>query len=318
MELIRGLHNLRARHRPCAATIGNFDGVHLGHQAVLRLLREQAQALGVPATVIVFEPQPDEYFRPQPPARLSGLRDKVEAFADFGMARAVCLPFGARLAAMPAEEFVDRLLVNGLGVRHLVVGPDFRFGQGRRGDFALLEAVGRRAGFAVEALAPHLLDGERVSSTAVRTALAEGDLERAALLLGRPYSFSGRVVRGDARGRALGFPTANLCLRRAPALRGVFAVTVYGVAPRPLPAVANVGMRPTVDGRVPLLEVHLLDFNADLYGRHLRVRFERRLRAERKFASLEALKDQIAQDVAQARACLGVPPCEPALLEKRT
>lgn len=305
MQLIRGLYNLRPAHRPCGATIGNFDGVHLGHRAVLEHLLARARELGVPATAVVFEPQPDEFFRPQPPPRLSSLRDKAAAFAALGVDRLVCLRFDRALAAMPAPEFVDRLLVRGLGVRHLVVGPDFRFGQGRRGDVALLESAGAAHGFAVEALAPHVLGGERVSSTAVRAALAQADLAGAARLLGRPFAVSGRVVHGDARGRTIGFPTANLPVRHGPpALRGVYAAWVDGADVSPRAAVVNIGMRPTVNGTCPVLEVHLLDFRADLYGRRIGVRFVRHLREERKFPSLDALRAQIDQDAAAARACL--------------
>jgi riboflavin kinase / FMN adenylyltransferase len=309
MMLVRGFHNLGTAVRPCVATIGNFDGVHRGHQAVLAHLRARATGHGLPAAVVVFEPQPDEYFRPTPPARLSTLREKIEAFAALDIAQVVCLHFGPRLAATPAEEFIGRLLVEGLAIRHLVVGPDFRFGHARRGDVAMLDAAGTRAGFVVETLAPYVQDGERVSSTAVRAALAAGDLARAARLLGRPYAVSGRVAHGDARGRTLGFPTANLPVRRGPpAIRGVYAAWVEGAAAQPLPAVVNVGIRPTVGGERALLEAHLLGFSGSLYGTRLRMRFVRRLREERRFPSVDALRAQIERDADEARACLAESP----------
>ena len=222
-----------------------------------------------------------------------------------GLDVVVCLRFNRALAQMPAEGFIERLLVQGLRARHVVVGPDFRFGQARRGDVALLGAAGAAHGFSVATIAPFLLDGERVSSTAVRAALAHGDLALATRLLGRPYAVQGRVVHGDARGRTLGFPTANLRVRHgAPAARGVYAAWVEGVASHAVPAVVNSGLRPTVDGVLPLVEVHLLDFHGDLYGRRIRVRLAGHLRAERRFESLDALRAQITADVNAARARL--------------
>ncbi|WP_372694149.1 bifunctional riboflavin kinase/FAD synthetase [Immundisolibacter sp.] len=304
MELIRGLHNLRPAHHGCVASIGNFDGVHLGHRAIVGRLREHAAACGLPARVVLFEPQPLEFFRPQAAKpRLMRLREKVAALAALGVDGVLCLHFDARLAGMPREAFVDRLLVQGLGVRQLVVGPDFRFGHRRQGDTDYLHAVGATAGFGVEVVPPLQLDGERVSSTAVRQHLVTGDLDGAARLLGRPYTLHGRVSHGDARGRTLGFPTLNLPLhRRAVSLRGVFAVRVTGLAATPLPAVANLGWRPTVDGRYPLLEVHVLDFSGEVYGRQVQVTFVQRLRDEQRFDSLDALRRQIDDDVRAARA----------------
>lgn len=304
MELIRGLHNLRPAHHGCVASIGNFDGVHLGHRAIVARLLEHAGDRGLPARVVLFEPQPLEFFRPQATEpRLMRLREKVTALAALGVDGVLCLRFDARLAGMPRETFVDRLLVRGLGARHLVVGPDFRFGHRRLGDTDYLRAVGATAGFGVEVVPPLQLDGERVSSTAVRQHLAAGDLDGAARLLGRPYTLHGRVSHGDARGRTLGFPTLNLPLhRRAVSLRGVFAVRVAGLAATPLPAVANLGWRPTVNGRYPLLEVHVLDFSGEVYGRRVQVSFVQRLRDERRFDSLDALRRQIDDDVRAARA----------------
>ncbi len=304
MQIVRGLHNLRPEHRGCVATIGNFDGVHLGHQAVFRHLREKGAELGLPATVITFEPQPQEYFAPQAaPARLTRMREKLGALRDAGIDRVVILEFGPKLAALPADEFVRELLVQGLGVRYLFVGDDFRFGKGRTGDIGLLREAGRAHGFGVEDINAFLVGDERVSSTRIREALAEGDLEGAAHYLGRPYRICGRVSHGDKRGRAIGFPTANIDLhRRVSPLQGVYAVLVYGLGDEALPAVANIGVRPTVagEGRT-LLEVHLFDFSGTIYGAHVEVEFCRKLRAEQRFDSFEELRRQIQQDAADAR-----------------
>ncbi len=313
MRVFRGLHNLDPGHRGCVATIGNFDGVHLGHRAVFVRLLEKGATLALPATVITFEPQALEYFAPQAaPARLTRLREKLAALADCGIERVLLLRFGPKLARLGAREFVQRLLVDALGVRHLLVGDDFRFGRGREGDFDLLREMGREHGFAVEDLHTVNHCGERVSSTRIREALARGDLELARHLLGRPYRICGRVGHGDKRGRTIGYPTANVNLhRRVSPLRGVYAVMVGGVADQPWPGVANVGTRPTVpwDGRLGelyLLEVHLFDFAGDLYGRHLDVEFRLKLRDEKRFGSFEELETQIARDSTAARAYLGV------------
>ncbi len=304
MELIRGLHNLRPRHRGCVATIGNFDGVHLGHQAVLGQLAEKAEQLGLPTTVVTFEPHPQEWFFPdRAPPRLTRLREKLTALRRYSVDRVLVLRFDARLAAMEAAAFVERILVGGLGVRHVVVGDDFRFGRNRAGDFAFLRAMGARHGFDVVAMHSFRIDGERVSSTRIREALAAGDMDTAEKLLGRPYRMCGRVAHGDRRGRDIGFPTANLHLhRRASPVLGVFAVEVFGVPGEPVPGVANVGVRPTVDGTRALLEVHLLDFAGDIYGRYVQVDFLHKLRDERRFASFDALRAQIRRDVEAARA----------------
>lgn len=304
MELIRGWHNLRARHRGCVATIGNFDGVHRGHQAVLSTLRQEAQALGLPSMVIIFEPQPLEYFQPQAaPPRLTQLRSKLRALEAAGVDRVLCLQFGRRLAQMPAETFIDDLLVARLGVRFLMVGDDFRFGHGRRGDYAMLQAAGAEHGFRTVRMPTVHEDSERVSSTRLRKALAEGDLAAAENLLGRRYSICGRIVRGQALGRNLGYPTANIAFQRPPPpLHGVFVVQVTGLREQPWPGVASLGTRPTVNGTRTLLEVHLFDFKGDLYGRHLEVEFLQRLRGEERFDSLEALRVQMDQDAAAARA----------------
>ncbi len=303
MELVRGHHNLRPRHRGCVATIGNFDGVHLGHQAVLGQLAEKAAELQLPTMVVTFEPQPQEFFgRGAMPPRLTRFREKFLALRRYSVDRVLCLRFDRHLAAMPAEAFVRMLLVEGIGVRYLVTGDDFRFGKDRRGDFALLQAAGAELGFTVVNMHTFGIDRERVSSTRIREALAAGDLAGAEKLLGRPYRMCGRVAHGDRRGRSIGFPTANIHLhRKASPVQGVYAVEMFGVAGEPVPGVANVGNRPTVGGTRSLLEVHLFDFAEDIYGRHVHVDFLHKLRAERKFESFDALRQQIHRDAEQAR-----------------
>lgn len=302
MELIRGWHNLRPRHRGCVATIGNFDGVHRGHRAVLARLDEVSRELRLPSTLLIFEPHPLEFLRPEAaPPRLTSLRNKLHALRSTNLDRVLCLRFDRRFADLEAESFVRDLLVERLGVRFLLVGDDFRFGRGRSGDFAMLQRAGQEYGFAVEQMATVLVDGARASSTRVRQALLAGDLDLARRLLGRPYSICGRVVHGDRIGRTLGFPTANISLEHTrPAPSGIFVVQVRddGVV---RPAVASLGTRPTVGGKRLLLEVHLLDYRGDLYGRHLEVEFLKRLRGEEMFDSLEALRAQIARDVEAAR-----------------
>lgn len=304
MQLVRGLHNLKPALRGCVATIGNFDGVHRGHQAILQRLRERAAELQLPSCVVIFEPQPREFFGPDnAPVRLSRLRDKLELLAAAGVDRVLCLAFNRRLRELSAADFVRTVLVDGLGVQHLEVGDDFRFGCDRAGDFPFLEQAGKQFGFSVEDAITIELDGERVSSTRVRNAAQMADFALAEQLLGRPFSISGRVLHGQKLGRQLGTPTANVQLkrRRAP-LNGVYLVSVE-LDGRVQPGVANIGMRPTVagDGRAHL-EVHLLDFAGDLYGRRLTVVFHRKLRDEQRFASLEALKAAIDADIASARA----------------
>ncbi|WP_434772604.1 bifunctional riboflavin kinase/FAD synthetase [Pseudomonas entomophila] len=304
MQLVRGLHNLRPEHRGCVATIGNFDGVHRGHQAILARLRERGQALGLPTCVVVFEPQPREYFAPDSaPPRLSRLRDKLALLAEAGIDRVLCLPFNRRLSQLDARQFVETILVDGLGARHVEVGDDFRFGCDRAGDFDFLVKAGQRHGFSVEAAETIEQDGMRVSSTQVRKALAAGDFELAARLLGRPYQISGRVLHGQKLARQLGWPTANVQLkRRRVPLVGVYLTSAV-IDGKAWPGVANIGVRPSVagDGR-PHLEIHLLDYAGDLYGRRLTVEFHHKLREEQRFASLEALKSAIDADVAAARA----------------
>lgn len=312
MELIRGHYNLRPRHRGCVATIGNFDGLHLGHQAVIARLIGKSGEYGLPSTVITFEPHPQEFFNPgNRPARLTSFREKLEVLSGLPIDRVLCLPFNRALAEMPAEDFIERVLVEALGVRCLAVGDDFRFGRGRRGDIPMLQRAGGRLGFETLVMGALEHGGMRVSSTRIREALEQGDLATAEKLLGRPYRLAGLVVAGDRRGRQLGFPTANVHLQRrayahgaaphAAPLAGVFAVRVLGAADRALEGVANIGTRPTVGGTKCLLEVHVFDFDGDLYGRHLQVEFHARLRDERRFDSLDALSRQIGEDVRAGR-----------------
>ena len=306
MELIRGEHNLRPRHRGCVATIGNFDGVHRGHQAVIGQLLDEAGRRGLASTLITFEPLPHEFFMGvKSPARLTALRERLQQFAGLGVERVVILRFDARLAAIEADQFVQRLLVDKLGVKTVIVGDDFRFGKDRAGDFGSLARAGERLGFEVLRQNTFALDDKRVSSTRIREALAAGDLDRVQELLGRPYTISGRVRHGDKRGRTIGFPTANLALPRGtPAIGGVFAIEASSAEGTRARGVANVGTRPTVDGRIPLLEVHLFEFSGDLYGHHLCVELKRKIRDERRFDSLEQLKRQIRHDADLAEAML--------------
>jgi riboflavin kinase/FMN adenylyltransferase len=284
-------------------TIGNFDGVHRGHRALLDRLDAKARELNLGSCVLTFEPHPREFFSPDSaPARLSRLRDKLELMASAGVGRVHVARFDKRFAALSAARFVEEVLVRGLGTRWLTVGRDFRFGQGRGGDFATLEAASERHGFRLESMADVLQEGERVSSSAVRRALQAGDLRRAERLLGHTYTISGRVAHGAKLGRDLGFPTANIPLRRSPPLSGIYVVEVEVDGEKLGPAVASVGRRPTVNPVArPLLEVHLLEFRQDLYGRHLRVCFLEKLRDEEKYADLDQLKAAIARDVRRAR-----------------
>ncbi|MFJ3053603.1 bifunctional riboflavin kinase/FAD synthetase [Pseudomonas nitroreducens] len=304
MQLLRGLHNLRPLSGGCVATIGNFDGVHLGHQAILGRLRERSLELGVPSCVVIFEPQPREFFAPDAaPVRLSRLREKLELLRQYGVDFVLCLAFNRRLRELSAAEFVRQVLVEGLRVRHLEVGDDFRFGCDRSGDFAFLVNASAEQGFTVEAATTVEVDGMRVSSSRIRKDLADGDLHMVERLLGRPYRLSGRVLHGQKLGRTLGSPTANIQLKRRKApLNGVYLVSTL-VAGQRRNGVANIGTRPSVngDGR-PHLEVHLLDFAGDLYGQHLDITFQQKLRDEQRFASLEALKAAILADIAAARA----------------
>lgn len=308
MKLIRGLHNLGVAHRGCVLTIGNFDGVHRGHQALLTRLKAEGRARDLPVVVMVFEPQPLELFAgQQAPARLTPLREKVSLLAASGVDYLLCVRFDRHFAALTAKDFIRDLLVERLGVQYLAVGDDFRFGAGRQGDFLLLQEAGREYGFNVVSSHTFCEDGVRISSTAVRQALQNDDLPLAERLLGHPFTVSGRVVHGDELGRTIGFPTANLPMhRRISPVKGVYAVDVLGLDVSPLPGVANIGTRPTVSGLRLQLEVHLLDVERDLYGSHIDVVLRKKIRNEQRFASLDELKAQIAHDVVTARRFFGL------------
>jgi riboflavin kinase/FMN adenylyltransferase len=304
MELVFGLHNLTRNSEPCVATIGNFDGVHLGHQAVIGQLAEKAAQMKLPITLITFEPTPAEYFmQEKAPARLTTFREKYITLKRFSIDRVFVLPFNERLATMPADDFIRDILIDGLCIRHLVVGDDFRFGKGRAGNFELLEKWGSENNFAVVSMPSFRVDGERVSSSGIRAALAAGDFDRAERMLGRHYHMTGKVAHGDKRGRQWGFPTANINMKRKVIpLRGIFAVEVFGLEHEPVFGVANLGTRPTVDGVRTLLEVHLFDFDEQIYGKRINVVFRHKIRDEVRFDSFDALKAQIARDVDSAKA----------------
>lgn len=302
-KIIRGFYNLPKSPSGCVATIGNFDGVHLGHQAVLSQLAMKGDMLGLPAVAITFEPQPNEYFSPdKAPARLSRFREKVEILRSYSIQQLCVLRFNQKLAQMTADDFIQKLIVDGLNIKYLVVGDDFKFGKDRQGNFALLQQEGEKYGFQVVNMHTFSIDNMRVSSTRVRKALNSGDLMLAEKLLGRPYRMSGRVAHGDKRGRTMGFPTANIHLHRCKVpLNGVYAVQLFGVDGEPIQGVANVGVRPTVGADKALLEVHLFDFNREIYGEHVQVYFLKKIRDEQRFSNLDALIAQIQKDCQQAR-----------------
>jgi riboflavin kinase / FMN adenylyltransferase len=305
MDFVRGLHNLRSRHRGCVVTIGAFDGIHLGHQEMLRVLRERAKQLALPAVVLSFEPTPREFFaKGSPPARLTRFRERFDALSACGVDRFVCARFDERFRSMTQDLFIERVLVNGLGVQHIVVGHDFRFGSDG-GNAATLRAAGRTHGFDVTEVPPFELEGERVSSSLIRDALTRGDMQRAAHFLGRPYRITGKVIVGARLGRKLGYPTANVRPhRRATPLGGIFAVRVSGAGLSNAAGVASLGTRPAVNGKELLLEAHVFDFSGDLYRRYIHVDFIERLRDELWFASMDALVEQMHKDAAQARSIL--------------
>lgn len=306
MQLVRGLYNLPSKKRGCVLTVGNYDGVHLGHQHMIEVLKRRAAELGCTATVLAFEPSSKEFIDPVgAPARLTRWREKYLLLRALGVARLVTLPFDEQMRAMSPQRFVDELLVDALGARHLVVGDDFRYGSHAAGTIDSLRAAGHARGFSVEQIPPFVADGVRVSSTAVRERLEQGDYDGAARLLGRRYRMMGRVVHGKKLGRTLGFATANLrLLRRKSPLCGVLAVRVYGIGVEPRDAVASLGTRPTVDGVEPLLEVHVFDFAGDLYGRPIEVEFVAKLRDEVKFDSLDSMTAQMRLDADRARELL--------------
>ncbi|MDX1677760.1 bifunctional riboflavin kinase/FAD synthetase [Arsukibacterium sp.] len=302
MELIRGLHNIQPRHRGCVLTIGNFDGVHLGHQAVLHKVQAIAKRLNLPSCVMVFEPQPLELFAGSAaPARLSRFREKYTELARLGIDRLICVAFNSKFAAMQPEVFIEQLLLKQLGAQQLIVGDDFRFGNNRAGDFAMLALAAERYQFGLTSTSSLMLGQQRVSSTLIRQALQHDDLAAAEAMLGRPFSLTGRVRHGRKLGRNLGFPTANVWLyRRKLPVHGVYAITAetkYGC----FQGVANIGNRPTVQGQREQLEAHLFGFKADLYGSQIAVTLHHKLRSEQRFADLAALQQQITADMLAAK-----------------
>lgn len=308
MELIRNLNDLQLRHHECVATIGNFDGFHLGHQAVLKQLRMRADELNLPVSVLVFEPQPMEFFDPKnAPSRLTRWREKYQLLREHGVDRIICIRFDQNLAGLSAQNFVADLLVKKMGVKHLLIGDDFHFGKGREGDYDLLCELSKKYDYQVERSETFLINSERVSSSRIRIALEAGKLDQAAKLLGRHYSISGRVVHGDEQGRTLGFPTANIALRRMKtALNGIFIANVVLPGKSSQPSVAYIGTKPTMGGTQSILEAHLFDYDGDLYGEHIKVEFMQKLRDDKKFDSFDSLKDQIAADAKMARDYFGI------------
>jgi riboflavin kinase/FMN adenylyltransferase len=307
MELIRGIHNIRTQHNGCVLTIGNFDGVHLGHAEVLKGLLNDAKKHNLPSTVMLFEPQPQEFFaKNNAPARLTRLRDKLRLLANLGIERVICISFNQQFANMQAEQFVSEILINKLGVKALTVGDDFRFGKQRRGNFKLLAQMGKTVHMDVKSTASFRQLNARVSSTLIREALANGELGQAKSMLGHNYAISGRVIHGWKRGRELGFRTANIALKRQVCpVNGVFAVQI-SLDERTLYGVANIGNKPTFNGTRALLEVHLFDFAQEIYGQFMHVELIKKLRDEQKFETLTQLTAQIATDVAAAKQCFGL------------
>lgn len=305
MQLVRGIHNIQLSDHGCVLSIGNFDGVHKGHQRVISTLVDKAKALNSVATVLVFEPQPREFFSPdKAPARLCRLRDKYALLAQLGVQRLICINFNLKFSTLSAEEFIERLLVKKLGVKHLIVGDDFHFGKNRQGDFTMLEYAGKKFGFDVTDTASCKMLNCRVSSTAIRHALKEDNLALVENMLGRPYSIIGKVFHGDKRGRELGFPTANVLLnRRKSPINGVFAVKIK-IANETYNGVANIGARPTIHGVRQQLEVHIFTFSKDIYSQSIEVIVLKKIREVMKFDNLASLTAQIKLDSEQAKKIL--------------
>jgi riboflavin kinase/FMN adenylyltransferase len=306
MEFIRSISQLRKHHQNCVATIGNFDGVHLGHQALFKQLATKATELQLPMVVMIFEPQPQEFFMPdKAPARLTRLREKLLALRHYTTTdKVLCLNFNKKFAALSAEEFIQQILVNGLKIQHLVIGDDFRFGQKRKGDFKLLQKYNS---FSVEKSNTFQIDEQRVSSTRIRQTLKQANLEDASKLLGRPFTMCGRIAYGKQLGRKIGFPTANIVLHhRISPLNGIFAVKIHGITEKPLLGAANIGTNPAVNGKELLLEIHIFNFDQNIYGRYIEVEFIQKIRDEENFPSLEHLKQKIELDVKIAKQILSL------------
>lgn len=307
MQIIRGLHNIKPVHRSAVLTIGNFDGVHLGHRAILKAVCETAKQLNKPSMVMIFEPQPKEFFQPErSPARLTPFREKVLRLASTGIDYVLCVSFNEMLRALNAQAFVEQILLGKLMITALIIGDDFRFGQDRQGSFEFLTRYAEKGCFDLMPTDSILCtNAQRVSSTLVREKLANHAIAEATALLQMPYSWTGRVIHGKKLGAQLGFATANLSFGKfKPPVLGVYAVDVVLADTRRVPGVANVGVKPTLEGSSNVLEVHLFNWNDSLYGQRLKVEFKTFIRVEQKFASLEALKKQIDQDVMQAKAML--------------
>ncbi|MCK5355588.1 MAG: bifunctional riboflavin kinase/FAD synthetase [Methyloprofundus sp.] len=309
MQIIRGINQLQQFSQGCVLTIGNFDGVHTGHNVVINKLAEKGKLLGLPVVVMVFEPQPLEFFlKDNAPSRLTRLREKILQINHLPVDYFLIASFNQQFANMDPEYFIQEILLQRLNVKYLVVGDDFHFGKARRGNFTSLQAAGKLHDFKVTDTASYAVKGSRVSSTLIRDALSNGDLVKARLLLGRDYSVCGRVVHGEKLGRKIGFPTANVQMsRKNTPIQGVFAVTMTGIGDQPIYGVANVGTRPTVDGRAKvLLETHLFNFDRDIYGKYVEVHFKHKIRSEMCFQSLDDLKQQIQLDTAQAKTLLQI------------
>jgi riboflavin kinase / FMN adenylyltransferase len=303
MEFVRNLHNFSASLQGCVATIGNFDGVHLGHQLIIKQLQDTAKLTNLPAVLMTFEPHPQEYFSPNnAPARLMRLREKIISLRKYSIDQVVCLKFNQPLADLSADDFIRNILVDKLAIRRLVIGDDFRFGNKRKGDINTLELSGRKYGFDVIRSITCEVDDQRVSSTLIRKLLANGNLAQAEKLLGRPYSICGRVAHGDKRGRDMGYPTMNIDLHRQRSpVAGIFATKIYGLGEAILPAVTSIGTRPVFNGVNVRLEAHVLDFDAEVYGEYVCVELLQQLRPEQNFASVDELKGQIETDIVEAR-----------------
>ncbi len=309
MQLIRGINQLPIFEQGCVLTIGNFDGVHEGHSSIINKLAEKGQLLGLPVVVMIFESQPLEFFlKDNAPSRLTRLREKVIHFQPLPIDTLLILRFNQAFADFNPDEFIRDILIKRLNIKYLVIGDDFHFGKARRGNFALLQQASQDYDFKLADSASYLIKGERVSSTLIRDALSNGDLAKAALMLGRDYSVCGKVIHGKKLGREIGFPTANIqMLRKNTAIEGVFAVTMTGINDEPIYGIANVGVRPTVNGdsRV-LLETHLFDFNQDIYGKQVEVHFKYKIRSEMCFQSVDDLKQQIQLDTLHAKTLLPI------------
>ena len=303
MEFIRGEHNIAARHHGCVASVGNYDGLHPGHRKVIKSLVDRGRDLDLPVTIVSFEPHPLEFFVPDAaPPKLMTVREKIEALKEINVDHFCCLRFNHRLANTEPENFVEDLLIAKLGVRYVVVGDDFRFGRNRRGNFEMLRSICRRYDVEVSKMETIEFDGERISSSRIRDCLAAGNIGLANRILGRDFSMSGRIVRGNGNARNWGFATANIKIEVSkPAVSGIFVVEVDLPDKDSLPGVASLGFRPTIGGDTQLLEVHLLDFDRNIYGKRIRVRFQKKLRDEIKFPSIDKMCEQIQQDIATTR-----------------